>query len=519
AWSALRADLFAEALAVAQLALAENPDDDMTDEWLYLLANSQRQLLQTERAAATYADLLTRFPGSRFADASRYETAVAYYQAGHFEAAIQAASQIRRVQDRRVDVNWLLGESYAALQRSAEAVQHYRLVVREAGHTERLRDALFRLAHHLQQQGSYREASQYYLQLVADFPSAEVAPQALFASGYALAQANAYEEAVRDWHQLGEQYPESALAEEAWYQKAMGEIRLQRNREALASLAELQRRFPDSRYQADRLYWQGMLHFEAERYAEAESFLRQALPVASREELRREAQFQLGLVLQRLDRPDESATLLHALLASPLRGKFPPVLLEWLASQHGANEDFVQMGAAAALLAGHEEPVWQQAGHALMGRALAAQGDTPGAERSWRSALSLATRTTYAGEAALRLGLLLLERKELAEADSFLRQVSELAVGREADAVRSRALVGLGKVAFADERTADAVRLFLSVGILYNDPDVVPESLYLAATSFDLLGQPDEREKVVAELRARYPESHWTVQARDKWAL
>jgi TolA-binding protein len=520
AWAALRTDLFAESMAVAQQALTDAQDgDEMTAEWLYILANSQRQLLQTEQAAATYADLLARFPDSRFADASRYETAVAYYQAGNFEAAIRAANRIRRGRERRAEVNWLLAESYAALQRPAEAVQHYRLVVREAGQSERARDALYRLAHQLQQQGSFREASQFYLQLVADFPDAAIAPQALFASGYALAQANAFEEAVRDWHGLVEKYPDSALAQEALYQKAMGEIRLQRQREALGSLAALQRRFPEGRYQADSRYWQGMLHFEAGRHAEAESFLRQALQLASREELKRDAQFQLGLVLQRLDRQDESAAFLHPLIDSPARERFSPALLEWLTSHHGAREEFAEMIATARLLVAKEEPVWRQTGSTLLGRGLAAQGKWPEAEKAWRNALGIQTRTIYAGEAALRLGLLLLERKELAEAEMFLRRVQELAAGQDADAIRSRGLVGLGKVALSGERPADAVRLFLSVGILYDDASVVPESLYLAAQALHTLERKDELQKVLDELGERYPEHEWTSKARDAWGL
>ena len=519
AWSALRSDLYAEALAVAETALAESPDEETVAEWLYVKANSQRQLLQTEAAAATYAILLARFPGSRFADASRYETAVAYYQAGQYEASIREAEQIRMSPAHRKDVHWLLAEAYAALQRPAEAVQHYRIVVREAGSSERARDALFRLAHHLRQQGSFREASQFYLQLVDTFPDSTLAPQALFASGYALSQAAAHEEAVRDWRRLVQQYPADALAEEALYQKAMGELRLERTRDALATLAELQRLFPQSRYQADSRYWQGMIHFDAGRYAAAEPLLREALALTTRDDLRRDAQFQLGLVLQRLDQPAESAALLDELIASPLRGRFPPALLEWIAAHHGAHAQYEQMASVAALLASQEDAAWQQSGQTLLGRAMAGQQAFAEAEAAWRKALAIDVRTTYAGEAALRLGLLLLEKGALEEARTYLRRVSELAAGREADAVRARSLLGLGKVALAEERADEAARLFLSVGILYDDPVLVPESLYLAATSFDKQDRKQDVQQVVAELLERYPESAWSEKARETWAL
>ena len=517
AWSALRSNLYAESLAVAQQALADGSAEDMQAEWLYVLANSQRQLLQTEQAAATYGELLSRFPQSRFANASRYETAVAYFQAGHFREAIREAEQIQLVADVRKDVNWLLAESYAALQQPAEAVQHYRFVVREGGTTDRVRDALYRLGHQLQQQGSYREASSYYLQLVDTFPASSLAPQALFASGFALAQAQAHEEAVRDWRRLVQAYSDHPLVEEALYQKAMGEIRVRRRSDALMTLSELQRLFPESRYRADSYYWQGMLHFEAERFAEAESTFRQALALASRVALRRDAQFQLGLVLQRLDKADESARLLDALVDSPLRDQFPAPLLEWLAGYHGEQASYAQMAQVAQLLAKQVDPAWQQAGHVLLARARMAEMAESEAEKALRAALELDVKTAYAGEAALQLGLLLLERGELDAADRNLRRVAELAVGREADAVRTRSLMGLGKVALAQERPDEAARRFLSVGILYDDPVLVPESLYLAATSFDAQGRAADVAKVVSEMGTRYPESEWTRKAREAW--
>ncbi len=519
AWAALRAGLYADAFAVVQMALEDAEDGEKVDEWLYIKANSQRQLLQTDAATQTYDVLLARFPGSRFANAARYELAVAYYQAGQYEAAIRVADTIRMVQEKRKDVNWLLAESYAALQRPAEAVQHYRMVVREDGISERTRDALYRLAHHLRLQGAYRESAQFYQQLVDTFPNDPLASQALFASGYALSQAGAHDEAVRDWRRLVQEYPEDALVEESLYQKAMGEIRLARNRDAIATLSELLRLYPESRYLADSRYWQGMLHFDAGRYAEAESLLREAWESAPRDDLRRDAQFHLGLVLQRLDASAESVFLLDELIASPIRERFSPGLLEWIAAHHGAKEQYEQMVAVAALLAGQEDPAWQQSGQALLGRAHMGLEAYAEAEAAWRKALAIDARTIYAGEAALQLGLLLLQKEQVEDAGIYLRRVSSLAVGDEADAVRARSLVGLGKVALAKEQPDEAARLFLSVGILYDDPILVPESLYYAAVSFDAQDRRDDVMLVVSELSDRYPDSIWAEKARQAWAL
>ena len=517
AWSALRSGLYAEALSIADSRIADDPGGSHADEWLYIQANSQRQLLQTKAAAETYQVLRERFPESRFANAAQYETAVAYYKAGDYEEAIRAAEDIRLVADKAQDVNWLLAESYAALDRAPEAVQHYRLVVRDGGTSERVHDALYRLAHHLRQKEEYREAAAFYQQLAETFPESSLAPQSLFAAGYSHSRAGAHESAVRDWRLLVRDYPDDALAEEALYHKAMGEIRLERNQDAMGTLSELQRVYPDSRYMPDVYYWQGMLHFEGGRYEEAEPLLREAVEMATRDTLRRDATFQLGVVLQRLDQSTESAALLYDLIETPVRDRFPPALLEWLAAHHGAEEQYEQMVKVASLLMEHSEPAWQQSGKTLLGRAYAALDEEAEAEEAWRGALDLDVRTTYAGEAALRLGLLFLSQELFDEARTYLQRVSGLATGSEADAVRARSLLGLGKVALGQEEPDEAARLFLSVGILYDDADLVPESLYLAAQSFAAQDREEDVEQVVSELLERYPDSVWSEKARGEW--
>ena len=519
AWSAVNTGLYAEALEAVVKALADPARAGTHDEWLYIKANCERQLLQHETAIVTYRELLVRFPESRFVDAVHYEMAVAHYKAGQYARAVAEAERVRLTPALRADVCWLLAEAYAALEQPAQATQYYRIVVRETPGSERARDAMYRLAHQLQKQVSYREASRFYLELVTAYPQDALAPQSLFASAFCLAQAGAYEEAVRDWRRLVQEYPGHELNEDAIYQKAMGEIRLGRRTDATSTLTELRRRFPKGRFVADAWYWEGMLLYEQEKYTEADLALRAARTAATRDDLRREVMFQLGLVLQKRGQAEESAALLQELVKSPLSSKFPPALLEWLATYHGAQQEYDRMLQAAALLAQSDEPAWKQAGELLAGRAHLASARTREAEAAFLRALATRALTPYAGEAALQLGELALARKVTAEADRFFKQASDMAAGEAALAIRARAFMGLGRVAVLAGNNEDASKRFLSVAILYDDPELVPESLYLAAQAFDRLRRGEEREKVVRELGERYPESEWMRKARAQWPM
>jgi TolA-binding protein len=518
AWSASNAGLYADAVALATKALADPALDKGTDEWLYIRANGERQLLQNKAAVKSYLELITQHSESRFVEPARYEVSVAYFKMGLYAEAVSHAERIRLTPELRTEVCWLLAESFAAMDRGPEATQYYRMVTREAEGTDRARDATYRLAHQLQKQEAYREASKFYNALVKDFPKDPLAPQALYASAFCLANADVHDEAARDWRRLVYEYPKHELVQDALYQKAMSEIRLERRKDATASLSELLRRFPEGRFAPDAFYWKGMLLREQDQFADAEQALRSAMQRASRDDLRREATFQLGLVLQKLDRQADAAELLQKLLDSPLSGKFPPALLEWLSTHHGKKKAYDKAAAAAELLVkSTTEPAWLQAGWVLLARAEAARGRSDAAEISLKQALDVDVSTRYASEAALRMGDISLEKENAEAADTYFRLASDKADQQGGVAVRARAFFGLGRAAELGGYDEDASRYYMSVAILYDHVDLVPESLYRAAMAFDRLERLDDRHKAVEELAARYPKSAWIGKVDATW--
>jgi TolA-binding protein len=505
AWASHNAGLYADALSLAEKMLARETAV-ARDEWLYLKANCERSLLRAVDAVRTYERLLKDVPDSPFRDAACYELALTHYRSGDFNDAVKVGVKLTAEPAFQKDIYWLLAESYTALKRTDEAIQYYGLITREFPGSDVAADATFRLAHHLRQKGRYEEAATYYGAVVDRYPTNALAPQALFAAAFCFSSAGREAEAVRDWNRLVSLFPDSHLAEEALYQKGVGEVRLDRDADALETLGVFLRRFRESKLAGDAHFWTGVLLKTGGDPVGAEHHLRQAIEQTVSVDVKNKAQFQLAGILQQTGRAGEAAVLFQDLIGSPLRDAFSPALLEWLAEYHLSRETWGRAHEAAGMLARRTEVQWQEIGFCLAGRALMGADDVEGARKAFLSALKVGAGTRYGAEAALRLGDIALRQQRPVDARTFYGKAALLSAGGDRLALRAHAYAGLGDAAKAEQDPAAAARYYMSVAVLYDDDELVPDCLARAAQAFSLAGDSHAAASALEELRARYPE-------------
>ena len=249
---------------------------------------------------------------------------------------------------------------------------------------------------------------------------------------------------------------------------------------------------------------------EAGKIEEAEEDFRQALKANPSADLQGRAQFRLALVLQRRAKPDESAVLLQGLLASPMREKFTPELLEWLADYHYTHRAFdLAANVADVLLARTNEETWAQVGWCLKGKAAQAAGRADEAQAAFEKAVALKVRTQAAAEAYLRLGELALGRGDAGTAEGLYDKAATLSSSDTLLPIRAQAYAGIARALKAKGDLTGAAKHFLSVAVLFDDAALVPECLHEAAEAYLKLGKTEESRKVVNELIERYPDSVW----------
>ncbi|MBT3295777.1 MAG: tetratricopeptide repeat protein [Verrucomicrobia bacterium] len=508
AWAAHNAGRYADGLRLSESAPASGSD---AAEWLYLKANCQRQLLRHADAATAYRAMLKAHASSRFADAARYELALALYKDGKYQEAVSEAEVLTGHDALQKDIFWLLAESHAALNQADDAVQYYRLIARDYPASGVACEATYRLAYHLQARSDFVQAATQFGQVAAQWPEHELAARAYFASGYCWSRADSDEKAVAAWATLVQKHKDDPLVEESIFQKAMSEVRLKRDSDALSSLRELRRRFPKSAFVIDAAYWEGRLLQQAERYSDAEASLRLVLAADARPDLKREAQLALAYVLQSQNKDQEAADRFHKLLGTPEGKGLSPSLLQWLAEYSLSKKDFSRCIQAAELLVTDDRAGnWQQAGWYILGRAHDGQGKTDKAVAAYEQVVQAGGDATEVAEAALALGDAALAAKQIDRARGFYEKAGTHP-GSTISA-RARSYAGQARTAQARGEFDAAARYFMSVAILYNDPVLVPDCLAQAAVCLTAAGNTNGAARALAELKRRYPDAKPSVQ-------
>ncbi len=507
AWSYYHVGRFADALTLAEAAVEAEQEGDELVEWLYLLANVQRQLLRTEEAQATYAALI-ELDGrdGEWGRIAAYEKAVMAFRRDDFDDVLELVAAIEPHEDLRVDLYWLLAESYRAVGRVDEAVQYYRLLLDAEPEGELAPRAWFRLAQILQNRRDFAEAARAYRQLATQFPADELAPDAWMAAAFCYGMLERWDDALRSWNELIDQHPRHALVSEALYQTGLVYLQTDRVEQGTETLQRLLQTQPGSRWEAEAHFQIGVIQQQEGEFALAEESFRAALAAEPASALARDVQYRLAVNLHQQGQVAEAADLLEELV--PEQGEqMPESLLEWLAVYRLEQGEYPQAAAVAGVLVARATTdAWRQIGYALQGQGWQGQGDVDAAITSFQRSLAQPAETRDGAEAALALARLHVSQEKIEEARTLFQDVARQATDVWID-LRAQAIFGLGEAAEWLEDDSSAARYFLAVGIIFDDQEWVPAALQRAAAALERQGRTDEKERTLAELRERFPDA------------
>lgn len=400
-------------------------------------------------------------------------------------------------------------ECERGLGHGGRALELYEGLGREFGGSREAMWALMRRAEMAREGGEMGKAAALFEEAAGHAAGGERRGEAWEGAAACHLAAGDARAALRDWGKRLAMKPEGDELAGVLLQRALVQIELGEAGEAAASLEGAERAGGGEEVRAKVAYWRGVLQAEGKDGEGAVKSFRACLGGGADERTAALARLRLTLVLQGLGRMDEAADEMEPITREKAMVAENPALVEWFIRQRFDQGAYGAVEAAAKTLAGSgASPAWCQIGWFWAGQAAAEMGREGEALAAWGAAVGIPARTREGVEARLLMAKRALGRGDVGEARERYGEAAE-AAREDMQDLRARAYFGLGEAAGAGGEWEDAARHYMSVAVLFDDPELTPRALAAAAAAYRELGEEGLRDAAIRELGERYPGSSY----------
>jgi len=475
---------------------------DVKPEMLMLVANSQRQLGKIPDALATYELASKEFPGSVYDKEAQYERLRTMYAKDdpNLLPEIEKYLLANPEAGKRDEVLLMKAEVLFKQEDFAGAMAIYSTLELSRQLTgNRKGEALFRLGWCQIQTQNLEQAIKSFTSFINGYPTHKLAPFALLQRGLAQQSLKDLTGALKDYETLVKNHPKAPQRELALQQKALIQGQQGNNTGMAESFKLLLKDFPETSAKPQASYWIGWAAFEAKNYKEAVPHLEAARKL-DKEQFGEKAGIRLLLAHYYLEDKTETAKQVE-IYAKEGKTKVPPEILRWLGQNFhdgGAHESAEKY---LAMLTPRDEVMPDD--FLLLAKSQYALG------KFQPSADSL---QTYLKSVKLPVprakGLLSLANSQigLRSLDDAQKSVDEALMLQPEGEMSGRAKIVAGDIQMARGKFEEAAKVYESVAVILDDPEITPQALEKAVDGWRKAGRTEEAEKTLNKLKSRYPE-------------
>ena len=481
-------------------------------EAMLLAANAQRQMGKHVDARATYDEIIIDFPRAPQVPEARYQKVISLYAADDPSFVMEAdnflglnvdpvkADQVRLMKAdtlfKRKDYGGA-AVAYGTVENSTSLPPKYKA------------EAMYRLGYCTAQSRSPERTVVAFTHFLRAFPDHPFVAKALVQRAVAYQQMKNYSSALADFNEVVNDHKDAKERELALEQKALILGQQGDTRAMTDSFRALLKDYPKTDAAGLAHYSIANAAFEGKDYPTA---------VAEFEAARRADPTEYGakgslmaiLCQYQLKDKGKLAGEIETYQKAKYTPAVPASILRWLGEQEYEAKDFSaaegHLTAATAALGGAASDAWL-----LLSNARLNLGQYDGALDASGHYLKAATL-----EPAARASGLLAQGEAqvgLKQYDEAQKRVDEVMQLQPEGTLNAKARMLEGKSSYAQGKFEAAAKSYMSVAVLYDDADVVPQALQSAAEAFQKAGQPAEATKASDELKSRFPDFK-TAEAR-----
>ena len=477
--------------------------DETRPEAMLIVANSQRQLGHAKEAEALYGEIVQKFAGREEAKEAAFERLLNIYNSD--------PSALPPEVDQFLATNPPAERADQAKFFKAEALYKQQNYPRAAPIFAELRAS--QLAPKLRAEAAYQlgfcylqmkdvagivEAFGYFVQA---FPDNPLAPSAYAHRAETYEQDKNYDAALSDWNAVIAKYPSAREREEALQHKALVLGQLQNPKAMGDTFRQLLREFPKSPAVPMANYYIGKTAFELKDYKTALAALNTARQL---DKDRYYSPATIRIISSYFGLHDRAAVTkeVDGFLASNVQGIIPAEILEWLGMAYYNDKNYAAAEKYLGVLGKIDNPPVKPDFWFYLGDAAARQQKFDEAEDALGKYLQVATDAAGKAKVLLKLGDVKIAAHKPDEAQKIAEQIMVL---QPEGRTNAEARLLAGDVQLERGNFDEASKAFMGVALLYDDPAITPRALKKAAAAYQRAGKTAEADKVVKQLREKYP--------------
>lgn len=475
---------------------------DVKPEFMVLAATALRQTGKIPEALSLYNEISTQYPGSVFDKEAQYERLRTMYSTNDpaLVAEIDKYLQANPEAQKRDEALLMKAEVLFKKEDYESAMQIYSTLELSRQLTgNRKAEAQFRLAVCQLQTKNTDQAIKTFSSFINGYPTHKLQPFALLQRGMAYQSLKNLTGALKDYETILKNFPKVPQRELALQQQALIQGQQGNNSAMALSFKQLLKEFPDTAAKAQANYWIGWAAFEVKNYKEAMAPLDEARKI-DKEQYADKAGIRVLLSAYYLE--DKTATAREVdRYAKEGKTKVPVEILRWLGRifhEGGANESAEKY---LLMLTPRDEVMPDD--FLLLGQS---QLEIPKFQPAAESLQTYLKSTKLPVPRCRGLLLLAEAQKGLGSLDAAQKSVDEALTLQPEGEWSGRARIEAGDIQMARRNFEEAAKVYESVAVIIDDPEVTPVALEKAIAAYRAAGKIPEADKLLNKLKSRYPE-------------
>lgn len=495
-------DLALKLLESSKASFPPNAQAEMS----LLHGHALRLLKKYREAVAQYDVFLKTHAGHAAQESAAYERLICLYAVNAEAWDGEAAGFIKTYPQAKSAAQVLYLQADRAFKRkdyvfAAAAYASIPLSGERTIDPSKIPEVMYRRGFSLAQGGRGTEAAAVFSDFVQRFPEHAYAPNALFQRAVSEQGLGKLDVALASYREIIERYPRATERETSLYRTALLQGELRRYSAMRETFQKLARDYPKNAFINDSTYWIGWSLFEEKKYAEALPHLLKAREVKPAE-YGAESTSRILLCQYYLKR---RVPLAKEILALPEKSSpLAPEIYEWVARQSAHDGDPAMAEKFFRKLVAHPDAeAWKQSARWGMAVNLSAQSKWSEAVEVWEAYQKDYPTPIEIVSTRLELIRGYAAIKNYVHAQELAEDVMRLQPEGKNNA---HARFQLAEVLNEQKKYDEAAKYYLSVAVLYEDPEMTPRSLSKAIEAFGIVGQTNEVERLSNELKTKYPD-------------